>query len=97
VLALVKRVQHWKLKDQIVEINSLLRGHYQYYGLGGNGKSLEKVERYAKKQWREMLSRRSQKGKMPWPRYNEILKVYPIARPKLSIPYSDQPQYVVPL
>lgn len=46
-LALQNR--HWSLKDQAKAFNQFLRGHYGYYGLGGNQSALHKVHRHAEK------------------------------------------------
>jgi putative transposase len=44
------------------EINQVLRGHYAYYGLGGNHRSLWKIYRFTERYWHKMLSRRSWKS-----------------------------------
>lgn len=46
---LMRRIRHYKIQEQAKEINQVLRGHYAYYGLGGNHKSLWKVYRSATK------------------------------------------------
>jgi len=42
---LMRRVRHHKIGDQVSEINAALRGHYAYYGVAGNIRSLFKVYR----------------------------------------------------
>jgi len=40
---LMREIRHWPIKEQTEKINSVLRGHYNYYGMGGNLKSLYKT------------------------------------------------------
>jgi hypothetical protein len=37
---LMRRIRHYKISDQVGEINIVLRGHYAYYGVAGNLRSL---------------------------------------------------------
>jgi RNA-directed DNA polymerase len=74
------------LKDQAEQINQGLRGHYAYYGIAGNVGSLLGVYRHVERYWREMLSSRSQKGKVCWKVFLAITRKYPLQRPKLGYP-----------
>lgn len=56
---LMRHIRHWSLKDQARKLGEVLRGHYAYYGLAGNVRSLLKVHRYAEWCWHRMLSSRS--------------------------------------
>lgn len=87
--------RHWKLANQARAINQVLRGHYAYYGLGGNQGSIHKVHRHAEKCWRKALSKRCWKGKVDWEKFQRIKTTYPLQRPKLHIPYSRMKQYAV--
>jgi len=55
-------MMHWELKTQAERINSILRGHYNYYGLAGNTKKLHAFWNETVLYWRYCLSRRSQAG-----------------------------------
>lgn len=68
------------LRDQHRIISSKLRGFGAYYGLSGNGRALESVRFRAQEIWRKWLRRRSQRGHMPWNRFNAILRQYPLPR-----------------
>src|SRR5690348_15724566 len=39
----MRRIRHYTISDQASEINAALRGHYAYYGVAGNLRSLIKV------------------------------------------------------
>ena len=76
------------LEEQVEKINQVLRGHYAYYGVGGNFKSLFMIYRYAERYWHKMLSSRSQKSYITWERFNSLKQVFPLQRPKLFVPYT---------
>jgi len=95
--AFLDTIRHQAVPEQVRQINQVLRGHYLYYGVGGNGHSLRKVHRHVKLRWRQALSSRSQRGALPWPRYEKLLKLFPLAETKLHLPYADQPRFVVSL
>jgi RNA-directed DNA polymerase len=92
-LALQNR--HWSLKDQAKAYNQFLRGHYAYYGLGGNQSALHKVHRHAERWWHRALNKRCWKGKVDWEKFQKIRTVFPLQRPKLHIPYMRMKQYAV--
>ena len=60
---LMRRIWHYKISDQAGEINIVLRGHYAYYGVAGNLRSLVKVYRAVERYWRSMLCSRSWAGR----------------------------------
>jgi group II intron reverse transcriptase/maturase len=75
------RWQHQKLAQK-------LRGHYSYYGITGNIRSLERCHRLVHRAWRKWLDRRSQKAKMSWEKFNRLLKRYPLPRPRIVHRYT---------
>lgn len=62
-------VRHRPLREQAAEINQVLRGHYAYYGLGGNFCHLQRLYRFCEWYWRRMLSSRSQRGNVNWEKF----------------------------
>ena len=62
ISSLMREIRHYSLREQVEKINQVLRGHYAYYGVGGNFKSLFKIHRFAERYWHKMLSSRSQKS-----------------------------------
>ena len=55
----MQRIRHHTISEQVGEINAALRGHYAYYGVAGNLRSLVKVYRVVERYWRRMLCSRS--------------------------------------
>lgn len=71
------------VKEMIKTLNLKLVGHYRYYGISFNGKMisnyLHKVQQFLFKS----LNRRSDKKSYSWDGYIEMLKYYPLAKPKI--------------
>jgi RNA-directed DNA polymerase len=91
----MRKIRHYRLKEQVDEINQILRGHYAYYGLGGNYKSLWKIYNVVEKYWHKMLCSRSWKSYIPWERYNVIKEHYPLQKPKLKISFARMKEFTV--
>jgi len=85
---LMRKIRHCSLKEQSEKINQVLRGHYVYYGLGGNYRSLVKIYNITERYWRKMLCSRSRKGNITWEKFQSIKQAYPLQRPKIFIPYT---------
>ncbi len=91
----MREIRHESICEQVKKINQVLRGHYNYYGLGGNYKSLSKIYRRTEKYWHKMLSSRSQKSYIPWEKFNLIKQKYPLQEPKLKVTYENMQSYAV--
>src|SRR6202049_790526 len=87
---LMQRIRHQTISEQVGEINAALRGHYAYYGVAGNLRSLVKVYRVVERYWRRMLCSRSWAGRrLTWDAFNQIKERTPLLPPKLRLPYSE--------
>jgi group II intron reverse transcriptase/maturase len=75
--------RHERIKDQHERLCQKLRGYYQYFGVRANYESLYKVYQRSMGAWRYWLSRRSHKGGIVWEKFGEILKKYPLPRPRI--------------
>lgn len=76
-----KEHRHARVSDQHAGLSRKLRGHDAYYGITGNSPSLSTLRFLVKHMWRNWLARRGQRGSMPWNRFNELLKRYPLPPP----------------
>jgi RNA-directed DNA polymerase len=85
----MRRVRHLSLQDQVNHLNPMLRGHYAYYGIGGNFRALQRVHRAVERYWRKMLSSRSWHGTVYWSQFQRIKAQFPLLRPKLYLPYRE--------
>src|SRR6201995_4307778 len=86
---LLRRIRHWSIREQVNALNAALRGHYAYYGIAGNFRSLQKVHRAVERYWHKMLCSRSWAGRITWDMFHQIKQRQPILRPKLYLPYRE--------
>lgn len=70
------------VSEQASVLNQKLRGHYAYYGVTGNIRALELLCDGTKRIWHKWLGRRSNRP-LYWDRMVAILKVFPLARPRI--------------
>lgn len=92
---LMRRMRHLPIREQVVNLNQVLRGHYGYYGIAGNFRSLQKVYRFVERYWRKMLCSRSRSGNISWQVFHKIKTRFPLQRPKLLLPYPRLQQFAV--
>jgi group II intron reverse transcriptase/maturase len=79
----LKQNRTLRARDLIYALNRKLRGHYQYYGISGNVDSIADFLYYTNRMLYKWLNRRSQRRSYTWDGYNELMKVFPLARPKI--------------
>src|SRR5438552_9091523 len=69
---LMRRMRHLPVKEQVDNLNVLLRGHYAYFGIAGNFRALNRVLRAVERYWHKMLCSRSWKGAIRWSVFHRI-------------------------
>jgi group II intron reverse transcriptase/maturase len=79
----IKRNRHLRLKELTGKLNIKLRGHYQYYGVTDNSKCIANFLYEAQRLLFKWLNRRSQKKSYTWDGFNQLLKVFPLAKPHI--------------
>lgn len=77
-----KTHRHQKVREQHRTLVAKLRGHYEYYGITGNTNALRCFDYEVKRIWKKWLSRRSQRGYIDWPRFEDMLRRYPLPYPR---------------
>lgn len=60
-------------------LGSVVRGHYQYYGVPNNFDSLKSFRYDVSRHWKQALSQRSQKGRVTWPRMDRLTDKWLVA------------------
>lgn len=78
-----KEVKNKRLRWIFPKVNAKLRGYYGYYGVTFNGKRLKAF--YEKVKWYlyHNLNRRSERRSFNWKTFEEIVRYYRLARPKI--------------
>ena len=87
ITAWLKANRHQAVPWQARYLNAVLKGHYHYYGITGNFKSVSAFYRHIKRTWHRYLSRRSQRSYIKWEKYLRILDRFPLTSPYL--PHSE--------
>ncbi len=87
--------RHLPLKQQQEQINRQLSGHYGYYGITGNSRSLNRLRFEVQKNWRKWLGRRTRKGRTNRSAFNALLRNYPLVFPKIVDNYRTLSESVI--
>jgi group II intron reverse transcriptase/maturase len=83
VAAWCKRHRHRPIPEQHRALSQKLRGHYAYYGLTGNTRSLSCFYYAVQGLWRKWLSRRSWVRPLSWAQFQQLRERYPLPPPLL--------------
>jgi group II intron reverse transcriptase/maturase len=75
--------RHAKIGWQHQKLVLKLRGHYGYYGKTTNSRSLRQFREGVIKIWWKWLDRRSQRSKLRWENFRQLLKQYPLPQAKI--------------
>ena len=71
-------MQHAALKRRLV-------GHFNYFGVNGNSRSLACLVLMAERLWLKWLRRRSQRTRLTWGRFKQLLERFPLPRPRITV------------
>jgi len=80
-----QRHRHRAIREQHAALTRKLNGHYSYFGVNGNLRSLQQLRFAVVRIWRKWLDRRSQRARMSWKRYAAVLELYPLPRPRIRV------------
>jgi RNA-directed DNA polymerase len=81
--------RHDDLSKQQATLNAKLRGHYRYYGRPTNYHSLWQFYRGVRRVWKKWLDRRSRGRTLTWEAYEQLLRRYPLLRPRITRPWAS--------
>lgn len=73
-----------KIKALWKTISSKLTGHYNYYGVSSNSRSVQNFYYQTVKLTFKWINRRSQKKSYNWDKFSEYLKQHPLSKPSLA-------------
>jgi len=80
-----RRHRHHPVKEQHQALSRKLDGHYNYFGVNGNGRALQNLRYAVTRAWKKWLNRRSQRARMTWKRFNELLGAHPLPAAKIKV------------
>ena len=80
-----RRHRHKPVKEQHASLCRRISGHINYFGVNGNWTSVARLVRVAERIWYRWLRRRSQRTRLNWQRFKDILKAFPLPRPSIKV------------
>jgi group II intron reverse transcriptase/maturase len=80
-----RRHRHLPVGAQHAALTRRLRGHFQYFGVSGNLRSLLLFEKAVERTWYKWLCRRSQRKRLTWERFADLLDRRPLPRPRITV------------
>ena len=89
VHAELRRRMHRPIPEVGLWLRSVLRGHYNYYGVPHNYAALRVMRRAIERSWKQALGRRSQLGYVTWERQKRLSARW-LPRPRIVHPHPDQ-------
>lgn len=81
-----RRHMHRSRKEQHASLSRRLQGHYNYFGVNGNMRSLTYLLARVERVWLRGLRRRSQRAqRLTWKRFGCYLRAFPLPRPRVCV------------
>jgi group II intron reverse transcriptase/maturase len=83
----MRKKRHDPPADQLRWLTSVLRGHYNYYGVPGNFAALASFRRHVRHSWHCGLQRRSQRAAWTAKKRETFDTKYPLPMPRITHPH----------
>ena len=80
----IERRKHHRVVEQHAWLNSVLRGHFQYYGVPGNFSALGSFRHRIRTAWHRALQRRSQRARWTQTKHVAFDARFPLLRPRIT-------------
>ena len=80
-----RRHRHLPVKVQHQALTRRIQGHFNYFAVSGNFRSLLLVLEQARRSWYKWLCRRSQRTRLTWERFADLLRDFPLPQPRIRV------------
>ena len=80
-----RRHRHLPVVAQHAALTRRLVGHFNYFGVNGNSRSLARLVSVTERLWLKWLRRRSQRTRLTWERFKQLLARFPLPRPRITV------------
>lgn len=80
---LCRRQRHEPVKVQHAALVRYLHGHFNYFGVNDNTRCLSSLQEKAKRTWYKWLCRRSQRSRLNWKRFSDLIRDFPLPMPRV--------------
>ena len=81
----LKKARAMKTKDLWETAKAKLRGHYNYYGVTDNLRGITRFGKEVVTLLFKWLNRRGKRNSLNWERFNEMLKRFPLPKPRIRV------------
>jgi hypothetical protein len=81
----LKKARNLKTKELWETAKAKLRGHYNYYGVTDNLRGITRFSEEVKKLLFKWLNRRGKKNCLNWEKFSEMLKRFPLPKPRIRV------------
>lgn len=80
-----RRHRHLSVEAQHAALCRRLNGHFNYFGVNGNQRSLGRLLQWTRRVWHKWLARRSQRSRWTWARFHQLLRALPLPQPTVRV------------
>ena len=80
-----RRHRHLPVAAQHAALTRRLVGHFNYFGVNGNSRSLACLVFMTVRLWLKWLRRRSQRSRLSWERFKQLLERFPLPQPRITV------------
>ena len=80
-----RRHRHLPVAVQHAALTRRIQGHFNYFGVSGNARSLGLLVDATERHWYTWLRRRSNRTRLTWPRFVALLERYPLPVPRIRV------------
>jgi hypothetical protein len=80
-----RRHRHLSIKDQHAALHRRLRGHCNSFGVHDNYTSMMRLVEATKRSWYKWLHRRSHRTRLNWERFTDMVRWWPLPRPRITV------------
>jgi len=81
----IKRHRNRPLRWIMQQVAAKVRGHFGYYGVTDNLRGIDRYAEVVKLLLYKWLNRRSQRRSFTWPEFQEMLKRFPLPKPRILV------------
>ena len=80
-----RRHRHLPVAVQHAALCRRIQGHFNYFGVSGNYRSLVPLIEATERNWIKWLRRRSNRSRLTWKKFAAILERYPLPQPRIRV------------
>jgi RNA-directed DNA polymerase len=80
---LCRRQRHSSIPEQHLALTRRIQGHFNYFGVNDNQRSLSILLYHVRRAWYKWLNRRSQRSRLNWQRFEDLTRDFPFPSPRV--------------